>query len=117
MSASDNFVEAAGDYQYTIHRPEPFSVAQPVDDMPPFSPFAYAAFDLVVDAISPPIESRGTYYIIQVLERSPVDEEEFENRAPAIGVRLRQEKVRAYLSYWYDQLKENAEIEDYRGGV
>lgn len=117
MTASDNFVDAASAYDYDVQRPDPFRVADPVGDLPPFSPFAYAAFDLYVNAVSPPIESRGAYYVLQVLERTTVDEEEFENRAPAIAERLLQEKTQAYVLYWYEQLREGAEIKDNRGGV
>jgi parvulin-like peptidyl-prolyl isomerase len=117
MTASDNFGDAANLYEYTVHRPEPFRVADAIDTMPPYSPFAYAAYDMFINSISPPVESPGAYYILQVLERSTADEEEFENRAPAIAERLRQEKTQAFVSYWYDQLRENADIKDYRGGV
>lgn len=117
MTASDNFISAAQAYAYEVHRPDPFKVSEPVDDLPPFSPLAYAALDLVVNSYSPPIECRGAYYILQVLERTEVDEEEFENRMPAIGERIRQEKIQAFVSYWYEQLREKANIKDYRGEV
>ncbi|MGD8414440.1 MAG: peptidyl-prolyl cis-trans isomerase, partial [Candidatus Latescibacterota bacterium] len=109
--------ETAEDYGRVVHSPEPFRFVDPLDDMPPRSPFAYAALRIQENTWSPPVESAGAYVVFQLLDRSPVDEEAFIQRAPAIAQRLRQEKVRAYVTYWYEKLKENAKIEDYRGSA
>jgi parvulin-like peptidyl-prolyl isomerase len=66
--------------------------------------------------VSKPIESNGVYYVFQVLARSEVDEELYAQRAPVINDQLHQEKVQTYVTYWYGQLRENAEIEDMRRG-
>jgi len=117
MTTPAGFQEAADDYGYTVHKPDPFRVNQPVGDIPPFSPFAYAALKLAADALCPPVESNNAYYVFRVLQRSDVDEAEFASRAPAISDRLHQEKLQAYIGYWYEHLKENAEIKDYRDGA
>jgi len=109
--------EAAEDYGQVVQTPEPFRFVDPLEDMPPRSPFAYAALRIQNNVWSPPVESRGAYVVFQLLDRAPVDEEDFVERASAIAERLRQEKVRSYITYWYDQLRENAEIEDYRENV
>jgi len=106
--------EAADDYGIEVHKPEAFRYTDRVEGMPPRSPFAYAALHAETGALSPPVESSGMYVVFKVLERTPTDEEEYANRAAAITERLRTEKVRAYVGYWYQQLKENAKIEDYR---
>jgi peptidyl-prolyl cis-trans isomerase D len=112
-----NFQKAADDYGYVIHRPEPFRYVDPVDDIPPRSPFAYAALRIQEGVHSPPVETNGAYIVFRVLERTPFDEEEYQSRETAITERLRQEKVREYISYWYEQLKEKANIVDNRGSV
>ena len=109
-----SLAEAAEDYGIEVHRPEAFRYIDRVEGMPPRSPFAYAALHAETGALSPPVESGGMYVVFKVLERSPTDEEEYANRAAAITERLRTEKIRAYVGYWYQQLKENAKIEDYR---
>jgi parvulin-like peptidyl-prolyl isomerase len=114
-TTSDDFQNVATDYQYTVHNPEPFRVADPVDNLSPFSPFAYTALDLKDDAVSPPVECEGSYYVIHLIERGPFDEEAFQSRAAALNGRLQQQKAQTYMVYWFDQLKENAEIEDFRG--
>ena len=108
---------AAEDYGYTIERPEPFSVSGPIGvNISPYSPFAYDALDMSIEQVSKPIVSRGVYYVFRVLERSAVDEELFAQRAPAINEQIHQEKVQTYVTYWYTQLRENADIEDLRRG-
>jgi peptidyl-prolyl cis-trans isomerase D len=112
-----SFQEAAEDYSLVVHTPEPFRYVDSVEDMPPRSAFAYAALHAETGVVSPPVESGASYFVFKVLDRTPFDEEEFINRAAAITDRLRSEKVRDYIGFWYEQLKENAEIEDYRGNV
>jgi peptidyl-prolyl cis-trans isomerase D len=110
-----NFKEAADIYGYTIQKPKPFRVADPVDGMAPYSPFAYAALGMVNDGVSPPIESRGSYYVIHLIGHSEFDEEAYKAAAPAINDRLKQQKMQTFIAYWYEKLKEEADIEDYRG--
>ena len=55
--------------------------------------------------------------MFQVTSRAPFNEEEFINSAPAILERLHQEKVRAYVAYWYETLRDKADIVDNREGV
>jgi peptidyl-prolyl cis-trans isomerase D len=112
-----SFQEAAEDYGIEVHTPEAFRYIDPLEGMSPRSPFAYAALHSETGALSPPVESGGAYVVFKVLDRAPFDEEEYVSRASAIAERLRAEKVRAYIGFWYEQLKENAEIEDYRGNA
>jgi peptidyl-prolyl cis-trans isomerase D len=109
------FDEAAQTYGLEVQKPEPFRYTDPVGDLPPRSPFAYAALHIETGAVSPPVESGGAYVVFKLLERAPFDEQAFVDRAAAITDRLRREKVRAFMTYWYEQLKKNAKIEDYRG--
>lgn len=109
-----SFREAVEDYGYTIHRADTFTVSQGTDGIPPYSPFAIAAFGLPLNTFSPPIESHGSIFVMNVTDRSPLNEEEFRLAVDATRSRLQQQKVEAYIVYWYDKLKADAEIEDYR---
>ncbi len=117
MTTPATFQEAANDYGYEVRRPEPFRFIDPVDAMPAQSPFAYAALHLDDDALCPPVESSGAWVVFQITSRAPFNEEEFINSAPAILERLHQEKVRAYVAYWYETLRDKADIVDNREGV
>jgi len=113
-TSSDDINSAAENYNYTVHKPDPFTISGAVDDIQPFSPFGYACLDLATEITSPPIKSRGTFYIISVSERSTFDEEEFNNRRLAIKDRLFQQKLRTYAAYWFEKLREDADIQDNR---
>jgi peptidyl-prolyl cis-trans isomerase D len=117
FSTRTGLKQAAEEYGYTLEQPEPFSVSDPIGDhISPNSPFAYVALSINTQEVSKPIESNGVYYVFQVLARSEVDEELYAQRAPVINDQLHQEKVQTYVTYWYGQLRENAEIEDMRRG-
>ena len=53
--------------------------------------------------------------MIHSINRTPFDNEEFQLTADEIRSRLHQEKIEAYIVYWYDKLKADSKIEDYRG--
>jgi parvulin-like peptidyl-prolyl isomerase len=109
--------KAAEDYGYTIVSPDPFSVSDPIGDrITPYSPLSYAALRMPIEEVSRPVKSRDAYYVFRVLERSELDREVFAQKATEIADQVHQEKVQTYVTYWYGQLRDNAEIEDYRQG-
>jgi peptidyl-prolyl cis-trans isomerase D len=108
------FESAAETYGYNVQTTDTFTVRQPVADQPPRSPFHYTAFNLNVDDDSYAVESYGSYFIIRLLYRDEMDMQAFEEQADAIRSRLYQTKAQQYIAYWYDSLRENSTIEDYR---
>jgi hypothetical protein len=109
--------EAAALYGYQSARIDTFVVGDSVDGQPPRSPLAYAAFDMNPGDVSPPVESYGSYYVLKVLDRSAIDEAAFVVQAEAIRQRVYQSKAQEYIGYWYQNLRENSKIEDYRGAA
>jgi hypothetical protein len=114
FSAQTSMREAAEEYGYEVVAPEPFAVSDPVGNIAPFSPFAYAALMIPLNEVSPPVESRDAFYVFRVIERTEIDNELFAQKIPEITEELRQEKAQTYVAYWYERLKEDADIEDYR---
>lgn len=108
------FREAADSYGYAVQRSDSFTVAGGTMGILPYSPFAYAAINLVDDACSRPIESGDSYYVMQLLGRTDINPDDLQARASLIASRIHQEKVQAYVVYWYDRLKAESKIEDYR---
>ena len=109
--------EAAESYGYSIQRADTFTVSGGAEGIPPHSPFTLTAFGLADGASSPPIESHGSVYVIHLVERAPFDNEAFQLAAESINSRLHQEKIEDYIVYWYDKLKADSKIEDYRGNL
>jgi parvulin-like peptidyl-prolyl isomerase len=53
-------------------------------------------------------------YVLTVDGRRDPDEALFQARAPQIRDQIYQEKVQAYVTYWYDELRKQSTIEDFR---
>ncbi len=77
-----------------------------------------AVFGLETGEVSQPIKGTTAVFVIKVTERNSADTSEI---TPAIAQKIRQrlqrQKATAFTSVWLDQLKEQAEIEDYRNLV
>ena len=86
-----------------------------MDDIPAASPFQYAASLMEPGRVSPPIESGRRLYVLKVTYRGEFDGAAFAGQAAGIRDRLLQQKFQTYLSYWYADLRDNSDIEDYRG--
>ncbi len=110
-----SFESSAEAHQLEIHNPEPFRVNDAFDPFGSRSVIAKTALALEIQTISPPIEFRGSYYVIQLMNRSPVEEEEFQKSAPGLSEQLYQEKLQRFVIYWYEMLEKNSKIEDFRG--
>jgi len=113
-----DFADAAAQYAKTIAVTDTFTVSSPTGDgIPPRSAFQYAALGVEAESFTPPVEANGIWYILRVTWRSELDVAAFKAEAAAIHDRLYNQKVQAYVTWWYDELMEKSEIEDYRGAL
>ncbi|MFH1755587.1 MAG: SurA N-terminal domain-containing protein [Candidatus Latescibacterota bacterium] len=108
------FEEAAQKHQREIAQPDTFRVNENLAGMGPNSRLAKTVLSMQTGHISPPIETRNSYIIAQLLSKTPADEAAFQKNAQAISNRIVQEKLQSYITHWYEKLKENSNIEDYR---
>jgi peptidyl-prolyl cis-trans isomerase D len=76
--------------------------------------FKGTAFKLETDQISDVVETIRGYYIIQQTGHQPVDEEKFEREKGALKMTLLQQLRNQAFNQWFADLKEKAEIKDYR---
>ena len=114
QTASLGFEKTGAAHNLAIQTPDTFQVADNVIPFGPRSLFAKTALGLNVGAVSPPVEVREAYYVIQLVSRSNVDEEDLLKSSPGLFNRLYQTKLERFVAFWYDDLKENSKIEDYR---
>ena len=114
-TSQSEMADVAQTYNYTIERADTFVTNDNLERLGRGSIFALSALHMNIGDISPPVESGGAYYVLRVTERSEFDLAGFQERADAIGSRLYQEKLQVYMAYWYDKLKSEGDIEDYRG--
>ncbi|HET6348949.1 MAG TPA: SurA N-terminal domain-containing protein [Candidatus Krumholzibacteria bacterium] len=110
-----SFDAAAAKMGYKIAKTDSFTVAQPPSGMMPNAPFALAALALTPDAVSRPVESGNSVYVIDVTGRHDPDQAAFNAGAGKVRDDLYRQKVQEYVGYWYDNVKDKSKIEDLRG--
>ncbi|GAB4327853.1 MAG: peptidylprolyl isomerase [Calditrichia bacterium] len=91
-----------------------FSMSQPIPKIGKMPKISAAAFSLPLQKVSPLLETnRGAFFII-VTHRTPFDEKEYAAKRNALRRKLLSTKQNQFFTNWYEQLKENADIEDNR---
>jgi peptidyl-prolyl cis-trans isomerase D len=73
-----------------------------------------SAFVLPVGTVSGVLESSGRFYILRVDEVEEFDQEQFQQMYEDLRYQVLASKQQAYLGRWYQQIKDDARIEDYR---
>jgi len=76
--------------------------------------FIGTAFGLQLNEISQPVESTRGYYLIQLVEKTTVDEANYESQKASISQELLMRKKQQAFYEWYNNVKNNAKIEDNR---
>ncbi len=76
--------------------------------------FKGAAFRLEVDEISPVVRGNRGVWVIKMNEKNDIDANAFAAQKESIKNELLQKKQRAALEDWYENLKKQAKIRDYR---
>ncbi|MFZ0390819.1 MAG: peptidylprolyl isomerase [Calditrichia bacterium] len=76
--------------------------------------FAAAAFTLEPGKISRMLETERGFYFIKVVERGEFDEQAYQQQKETIRTRLLNQEVQRVFNKWYENLKNEADIEDYR---
>jgi parvulin-like peptidyl-prolyl isomerase len=76
--------------------------------------FSGAAFALEPDKISEVVEGNRGPYIIQLVKKTDVDENDFNAQKENLKQSIMQRKQQSVFNDWYNQLKENSKIVDNR---
>ncbi len=76
--------------------------------------FKGAAFGLEIDEISSVVTGTRGVYIIKMVEKQSFDSIAFNSQKESLKNELLQQKQRAALQNWYENLKKQAKIKDYR---
>jgi hypothetical protein len=78
---------------------------------------AVEAFKQPVGKISPALRGEAGYYIVLVREKHPADPNNRQAGIEAIARRKRQEALQNAFFTWLNNLRQQAEIEDYRAEI
>ncbi len=76
--------------------------------------FIGSSFALETNEISKPVEGRRGYYVIQLIEKQAFEEQTFNLQKESLRAQLFETKRRSVYSAWIANLKEQADIKDYR---
>ncbi len=76
--------------------------------------FSAVAFNIKEGEISQPIEGIRGYYLLQVIERNQISKEDFKSLKENYKNQYLQQKMQQIYYSWYDDLKKEAKIKDYR---
>jgi len=76
--------------------------------------FIYTALNMNVGETSEPFKGVRGYYVIHLNEKTPFDSTAFEAQLATLRNSLYQEKKNTALSAWIAEIKEKADIKDYR---
>jgi peptidylprolyl isomerase/peptidyl-prolyl cis-trans isomerase D len=98
----------------TLQKTDPFFRNGSVQGIGRDPVFIGAAFALTPGMISEPVEGIRGFYIIRLLEKTVFDENDYNMQKDIIKAELKARKAQTALSQWYSQLKNNADIKDYR---
>ena len=110
--------QAAQNAGVEFHTPEAFARTESVEGLGRANAVIGAAFRLEKGRLSEVIEvaegsNRGAY-LLKLLEKTPVDEEQFATQREQVVAQLRAQREQAAVQNWFAHLYDTAEIEDNR---
>ena len=118
VGAGATLAQAAQNAGVEFHTPEAFARTESVEGLGRANAVIGAAFRLEEGRLSEVIEvaegsNRGAY-LLKLLEKTPVDEEQFAAQREQIVAQLQAQREQEAVQNWFRHLYETAEIEDNR---
>lgn len=94
--------------------PEPFTLSGNIPGVGQVPEFKGAVRALDIGEISPAIQTNRGGYIVKLLEKTELDEEDYAQKKAQIRQQLLQQKQNEFLTNWLQSLKDDAKIVDNR---
>ena len=118
VEAGATLAAAAQNAGLERHAPEPFARTESVEGLGRGNAVVGAAFRLEEGQLSAVIEvaegSQRGAYLLRLLEKTPIDEEQFAEQRAQVGAQLQAQRTQEAVQNWFTHLYETAEIEDNR---
>jgi parvulin-like peptidyl-prolyl isomerase len=114
IGSADDFDAAARADSLEILETGPFTLTARLSGIGSDPVFNGTAFSLEEGRISEPVEGVRGYYLIHVVEHQQADREAFEQTKESLRAEVLRQKMNQIYMAWYTQLRDKAEIEDYR---
>jgi hypothetical protein len=100
-----------------VHDAGPLRAVDNLDNFGPNSAVAEAALVVEAGETCKPVEWRGAYVVVHVLDKTEFNQTDFATQSRALKDRIEGQKIQAYIAFWYEKLKSESLVEDYRGKV
>ena len=118
VGAGTTLAQAAQNAGVEFHTPEAFSRSESVEGLGRANAVIGAAFRLEEGRLSEVIEvaegSKRGAYLLKLLEKTPVDEEQFAAQREQVVAQLQAQREQEAVQNWFAHLYDTAEIEDNR---
>ncbi len=108
------FDQVAADDSLTIEETDFFNMTGYITKVGKEPAFAGAAFTLNVGEFSEPVKGTRGYYILQLIDKQEIKEEDFEKQKEQIKLQLAARYKQQVFGQWYEELKAKAHIKDFR---
>ncbi len=114
IKAGKSLEEAAKTFNLQVNKPEAFARAGFVAGVGSRNAFIGAAFRLFVGQTSDVVTTDRGAYILQVLQKTPIDEKAFATEKEMLSRQLLAQKRQEVIAAWFADLRETAQIVDNR---
>ena len=118
VGAGATLAQAAQNSGVEFHTPEAFARTESVEGLGRANAVIGAAFRLEKGRLSEVIEvaegSKRGAYLLKLLEKTPVDEEQFAAQREQVVAQLQAQREQEAVQNWFEHLYDTAEIEDNR---
>jgi parvulin-like peptidyl-prolyl isomerase len=111
------FADALQVYGRTAKATAAFKASESVENFGAKSTVAQAALSTAKGAVAPPVMSRRSFVVFRLVDKSESDPADFRLKAPQIREQLEMQKIQSYTAYWFEKIKKESAVEDYRDRV
>jgi peptidyl-prolyl cis-trans isomerase D len=112
-----DFANALQTYGKTAKTTETFKAADNLENFGARSTVAQAALRTDKGRIAPPVLSRRSFVVFTVTEKTAFDPADFGIKNEDLRGQLEVQKIQAYSIFWFDKIRKESLIEDYRDRV
>ncbi len=114
VRAGATLEEAARRQGLEVTKTAPFTRMTNVPGIGSVNEITASAFALPAGEVAGPIENGGSFYVIRVDEKVPVDRQKIAQEFAGLKMSARASKAQGYVQDWYEAARAGIKIEDYR---
>jgi len=114
IKSGNPFDQVAADDSLTVQETDFFNMTGYIPNVGKEPAFVGAAFAQNIGEFSQPVKGTRGYYILQVIDKQDINDEDFENQKEQIKLQLAAQYKQQVFGQWYEEVKAKANIKDYR---